>query len=377
MLNSRADCVSLSLGNMHGNINPKQISLFDALQDRGVIEREGVRLRHIFNSIISFDNLLVSWQEFLRGKRRRRDVAEFSLKFTDNLSSLHHDLASKTYRHGGYEAFKINDPKPRDIHKASVRDRLVHHAICRILYSYFDRKFIYDSYSCRLGKGTHRAIDRLRQFGRMVSRNNTRTCWVLKCDIRKFFASIEHGILKSILAKHIDDDDVLWLLSQVVDSFKSTGKIGIGLPLGNLTSQLLVNIFMNEFDQFMKCKLKTKYYIRYADDFVILHEDRRYLERIIPKISDFLGNKLKLALNYKKVFIKTLDSGVDFLGWVNFSHHRTLRTSTKKRMLKRLGNNAKPATLASCLGLLSHGNTHKIAQKICTRHSPVQDGFQF
>lgn len=163
-------------------------------------------------------------------------MIKFSLNFSDNVLSLHRELSEKIYQRGGYQAFKINDPKPRDIHKVSVRDRLVHHAICRILQPYFDRKFIFDSYSCRIGKGTHRAVDRFWHFGRIISKNNTRTCWVLKSDIRKFFANIDHRILKNILAKYIADEDTLRLLAQVIESFHTEGKIGIGLPLGNLTS---------------------------------------------------------------------------------------------------------------------------------------------
>lgn len=298
------------------------------------------------------------------GKKKRKDVAEFSLNFLDNILSLHTELEEKTYRHGGYQAFKINDPKPRDIHKASVRDRLVHHTIYRILYPYFDRKFIFDSYSCRVNKGTHRAIYRFRHFGRIVSKNHTRTCWVLKCDIRKFFANIDHKILKNFLRKNIADENASWLLAQVINSFQTKGKSAVGLPLGNLTSQLLVNIYMNEMDHYIKRELKIKFYIRYVDDFVILHEDKARLERIIPEISRFLETKLKLSLHPDKVFIKTLASGIDFLGWVNFSKHRTLRTSTKKRMIKKLRNNPKPESIASYIGMLSHGNTQKLYEEI-------------
>lgn len=174
-----------------------------------------------------------------------------------NIFALHYDLKYKRYKHQSYVAFKISDPKPRDIHKATVRDRLVHNAIYRILYPYFDKKFIYDSYSCRVGKGTHKAIYRLESFVRKVIRNNTKTRYVLKCDIRKFFANIDHKILKNILARHIQDKDTLNLLSNIINSFNSSNsaiaeKKETGLPLGNLTSQLLVNVYMNEFDHFMK-----------------------------------------------------------------------------------------------------------------------------
>ena len=165
-----------------------------------------------------------------------------------------------------------------------------------------------DSFSCRLEKGTHKAINRFRSFAYKVSKNNTKTCWVLKCDIKKFFASINHKILKDILAEYIPDKDILWLLSEIIDSFYSANS-GVGLPLGNLTSQLLVNIYMNKFDQFVKHRLKAKYYIRYADDFIILSRDKIWLERLLLEIKSFLENNLKLSIHPDKVFIKTLFSG--------------------------------------------------------------------
>jgi len=330
-----------------------------------VSERESRRrLCHTFNSIISLENLLTSWQEFIKGKRDRKDVCEFSVCLMDNIFSLRADLLRKTYRHGQYQAFKINDPKPRQIHKAQVRDRLLHHAIYRILYPYFDRKFIYDSYSCRDGKGTHRAINRFRNFAGKVSRNNTKTAWILKCDIKKFFANIDHRILIEILKRHIGNADTIWLLEQVIESFNTESRAEVGLPLGNLTSQLFINIYMNEFDQFAKRELKLRYYIRYADDFVILHENKTYLKDLIPKMSEYLRKQLKLYLHPKKVFIKTLSSGIDFLGWINFPYYRILRTATKRRMLRNLEQNNSKEARASYLGLLKHGNTYKLMERI-------------
>ena len=317
-----------------------------------------IQLSHSFEDIISAENLLDAWKEFIRGKRSKIDVQEFGSDLMDNILELHSDFANHIYKHGGYQAFNICDPKPRNIHKAAVRDRLLHHAIYRILYPFFDRVFIADSFSCRINKGTHKAVNRFREFAYKVGRNNTRTCWVLKCDIRKFFASIDHSILKNILANYIPDKDILWLLNRVIDSFEV--KPGIGLPLGNLTSQLLVNIYMNEFDQFVKHKLKIKYYIRYADDFIILSENKDWLENLIFKIRDFLNSELKLELHPNKVYIKTSASGIDFLGWIQFSDHRVLRTATKRRILKRIKENPKTETINSYLGLLGHGNTYKV-----------------
>ncbi len=272
----------------------------------------------------------------------------------ENIESLHRELLNFTYQHGLYQAFRINDPKPRQIHKASVQDRLLHHAVYRVLYPFFDRKFIADSYSCRLDKGTHRAMNRFRRFGYRVSRNHTRTVWVLKCDIRKFFENIDHGVLLEILKKHIEDEYVIGLLNNIISSFHK------GLPLGNLTSQLLVNIYMNEFDQIVKHQLKIKCYVRYADDFVILHYDKNYLEELLPKLADILQEYLKLELHPNKIFIKTLASGVDFLGWVHFPDHRVVRATTKRRMLKKLNDK----NLPSYLGLISHGNTYKLSKSV-------------
>ena len=319
---------------------------------------------HVYNDIISVKNLCHAWREFVRGKKLRKDVADFSLNLSQNIFNLHENLKNKLYRHGPYEAFPISDPKPRSIHKATVRDRLLHHAIYRVLYLHFDRRFIYDSYSCRYGKGTHKALDRFNQFVRQVSESNSRTGWVLKCDVRKFFASIDQAILIETVKKHISDPDIIWLIQRVVGSFEST-KPGKGLPLGNLTSQLLVNVYMNEFDQFVKHELKQKHYIRYADDFVIMHQDRSLLLEVLPKVHDFLNQELKLTLHPDKVFLKTAASGVDFLGWVHFPHHRVLRTTTKRRMFKKLGENPSTETRQSYLGLLGWGNGYKLGNNLC------------
>lgn len=281
-----------------------------------------------------------------------------------NIIALHQDLAGRRYKHSAYEAFNISDPKPRNIHKAAVRDRLLHHAIYRILYAFFDKVFIHDSYSCRLAKGTHKAINRFREFAYIESRNNTGTIWVLKCDIRKFFATIDHQVLKNILRRYISDNDICWLLDQIIDSFEPIKK-GVGLPLGNLTSQLLVNIYMNEFDQFVKRELKTKHYIRFADDFIIISSNRKWLGDVIISIRKFLGERLKLDLHPDKVFIRALASGVDFLGWVIFPDHRVLRTVVKRRVVRVIKTKElNTSSSQSYSGLLKHGNCNKLLKKI-------------
>jgi len=303
------------------------------------------------------ENLLLTWERFLRGKRRKKDVIAFQLRLAEELKNIHASLKNRTYVHGGYSAFNISDPKPRNIHKASVRDRVMHHLIYKTLYPYFDQRFIYDSYSCREEKGTHRALDRFRTFARRVSKNDTRTCYVLKGDIRKFFASIDHEILRAILKRHIADSELLAFIDRVIESFYAV-RPGVGLPLGNLTSQLLVNVYMHEFDHYVKQELGVKYYIRYADDFVVLSTDKTYLLKILPYMEVFLHERLRLTMHPDKVYIKTYSSGVDFLGWVHFPYHRQLRTATARKIMKRVRWYTKKETIASYRGLLRHGNTY-------------------
>jgi len=290
----------------------------------------------------------------------------------DNILQLHEDLKNKTYKHGGYQQFKINDPKPRTIHKASVRDRLLHHAVYRIFYPLYDKTFVSDSFSCRNNKGTYKAINRFRKFGYIVSKNNTKTCWILKCDIKKFFASIDQEILINILEQRIFDKNIINLLQEIICSFK----LG-GLPLGNLTSQLFANVYLNELDQFVKHKLKVKYYIRYADDFVIFIQNNDSLDnlatakisrRLILKINIFLWEKLKLQMHPDKVFIKRLKSGMDFLGWINFFDYRILRTKTKNRIIKRLNRDYNKEIFNSYLGLLKHGKSCRIKKNILNKY---------
>lgn len=314
---------------------------------------------HRYDEIISVENLLETWREFVKGKRGRPDVQAFERCLMTNLLALHECLADRSYRHSGYEAFAVSDPKPRSIHKATVSDRVLHRAIYRKLCPFFDRLFIADAFSCRVGKGTHKALDRFRAMARKASRNHTRTCWVLKCDIRKFFASISHEVLLRLLAFRIADEGVLRIIGQIISSF-SSGQPGIGLPLGNLTSQLFANVYLDPFDKFVKHRLKVAHYLRYADDFALLSEDRSHLVGLLPPVRAFLRDELRLDLHPDKVFLRTFASGVDFLGWIHFPDHRVLRTATKRRMFRAVRDGMNPAAVASYRGLLRHGNGAKL-----------------
>lgn len=334
--------------------------------------------KKLFSQLVSTDNLLDAWNEFKKGKRNKLDVQIFERNLEDNLFGLHAELASKKYKHDGYIGFYIRDPKVRHIHKATARDRVVHHAIFKCINPLFEPTFIHGSYSCRKDKGTLRAVKHLDKDMRKVYQIHGK-CFVLKCDIRKFFPTIDHKILFEIISRRIKDDDVLWLIWTVIDSFASefsTEKEKKGTPIGNLTSQIFVNIYMNEFDQYMKHTLGVENYVRYTDDFVIVHHDKNYLVRLKREIETFLMSRLKLSLHPDKVSIRTSKQGVDFLGYVVLPKAWVLRTKTKHRVFRKIKLKAKLLkaekiseksllqSFNSYLGILCHANCYGLEQKL-------------
>lgn len=326
----------------------------------------------IFHEIISLENLFCSWREFKKGKEGKRDVQEFALSAEESIFKLHENLKSGNFKHGHYTSFYIQDPKLRHIHKASVLDRILHHAVVRVIEPLFDPKFIYDSYSSRKGKGTHKAIKRLRQFAWQLSRNDTKTVWVLQCDIRKFFDSVDHNLLTGLIGSQIHDEQALDLICEIIVSYGG----GKGIPLGNVISQLFSNIYLNEFDQFVKNKLRAKHYIRYADDFVILSRNPEILRELIKQINHFLDSVLKLQLHPDKISLKKWHQGIDFLGYVSFPHYCILRTKTKRRALRKAGlkyaecekglidAHGLNQSVQSYLGILKHCRGHGISEQI-------------
>jgi len=340
---------------------------------------------NLFDQIISPENLFWAWNSFKSGKRNKRDVLMFERHLEENIFQLHRELRNKTYKHGPYTGFYIRDPKQRHIHKADVRDRVLHHAIFSIINPIFEETFIPTSFSCRIGFGTHKGVDTLENITRTITRNGTRNCFVLKCDIKKFFDSVDHKILLQIIEKRIKDKDAIWLLKSIIESYttvpaRERERVNPvprkGIPIGNLTSQLFANIYMNEFDQFMKHELHIKHYVRYTDDFAIASPDRVYLENLIEPISKFLSDHLLLNLHPKKISIRKLNQGIDFLGYVIFPKHRLLRTKTRRRMFVKLtekimayhagviSEKSLVASLQSYLGVMSHADTVRLADKI-------------
>lgn len=321
-----------------------------------------------YYQLISLENIFQAWSEFRKGKAKRLDVQLFERNLEDNLFELQQRLKNKTYRHGSYQSFYVNDPKQRHIHKAIVADRVIHHLLYTFLYNIFDKSFIYDSYSCRLNKGTHKAVSRLVKFTRIVSKNYTNPCWALKLDIQKFFASIDHEVPLNLLKEKIKDEDMIWLLEQIIDSFYSDKGEGKGMPLGNLTSQVFANIYLNELDQFVKHELKVKYYLRYADDFLFLSKDKGLLSSYIDALRQFLSNELKLELHPKKIIFRKLEWGIDFLGYIVLPHYILPRTKTRRRIFKKLKEKVSlenfDQSLQSYLGYLGHASSFKITQEL-------------
>jgi len=313
----------------------------------------------LYENIISLENLLHAWKEFRKGKRKKADVARFEFNLEDNLFKLHKELLEERYIPAPYEAFYVKDPKLRHIHKAGARDRLLHQALFRMLYPLFDKHFIFDSYSSRNLKGTHRGAKRLEAFIRKATQNWTRQAWCLKCDVRKFFDSIDHKSLLLLISRNKQiDERTMKLIETIIRGFeKNPGK---GLPLGNVTSQLFANVYMNELDQFAKHILKAKFYARYCDDFVIVETSREVLESSIPRIGNFLQDRLKLLLHPNKIHIRKARQGIDFLGHVILPHRNVIRTKTKKRIFKKLN----PKNVMSYKGMLSHGKGERIIQEI-------------
>ncbi len=288
----------------------------------------------LFDQIISIENLFDAWFDFSKGKRKRTDVQRFGLRLEENIFALHGDLVTGKWRHEVYQAFCVADPKPREIHKATVRDRVVHHAIVRAIESIFDQSFIYDSWSCRKGKGTHKSILRLHNNLEKLNRKYRGNVWVLKCDIRRFFSSIDHGILLDHIQQKISDKQTIELIRNIINSFTP------GLPLGNLTSQLFANVYMNKFDHFAQEKLGAHRYMRYSDDFLLVHNNPDHLQLCLKRIDIYITEELNMQLHPHKIQLRRFDHGIDWLGYMLYPGYRIMRTSTKKRMRNRIEQTA-------------------------------------
>jgi len=275
----------------------------------------------LYENIISLKNLLLAYKKAKKGKAKKDYVNKFEENLAYNIKILHEDLKNESYRPKPLVTFILRDPKTRRISKSIFRDRIVHHAIVGIVEPFFDKTFIYDSCANRIGKGTLFALKRLEVFQRKVTSNLSRESFCLKADIKHYFQELDRNILLRIIRKKIGCEKTLRLIELIIYNFE--GKKG--MPLGNLTSQFFANVYLNELDYFVKHELKAKYYIRYVDDFVILHSSKKQLKRWKQEIDLFLKENLKLELHPDKSRIISLSKGIGFLGFRNFYHFRLLR----------------------------------------------------
>ena len=368
--------------------------------------------------MVSFPNLMRAAHLAQRGKRTKTNTARFNFFMERELFQLQQELKDGSYQPGQYRSFYVLDPKKRLISAAPYRDRVVHHALCRIIEPIFESRFIYHSYACRVDKGTHRAIDKCQVF----IRNNQ---YCLQGDIQKYFESINHEVLMNILRRWIKDERVLWLARLIIESSFSPqrtqrksplippfnkgglggfdffvplclcGKSGIGLPIGNLTSQFFANVYLNELDYFVKFDLREKYYIRYMDDFLVFGDDKKHLAYLKERIAVFLNDNLKLRMHDlpaeapaqagKKSTIFPVKDGVSFLGFRIFRDYRLILKENVRRFIKRMKRMAFEYqvgrlslseisnSVQSWIAYARYGNTYNLRCKILMHLHPVRN----
>ncbi|MGH7454270.1 MAG: reverse transcriptase domain-containing protein [bacterium] len=342
---------------------------------------------NLYASICSFENLLAAAKKAQQGKRFQENVARCNVNLENELVQLQRELWQQTYQPGGYREFIIYEPKQRMISAAPYRDRVVHHALCNVIAPLFERTFIFDSYANRVGKGTHAAILRYQEFCR-------KNPFALKCDIKKYFPSIDHELLKAEIRRTIACPDTLWLIDRILDGSNAQEPVieyfpgddlftpherQKGLPIGNLTSQFFANVYLNRFDHFIKEILQCRFYLRYVDDSVVLGNDKAWLWEIKAQIETYLEH-LRLRLHEHKCQIRCTDQGVTFLGFRVFPEFRLLRRDhivRAQRRLRRLQTRyaAQEKSLAEVtravhgwLGHAAFGDTYHLREKLFAEH---------
>ena len=311
-----------------------QQTSFDLILKSNNLSAENFSVSTLYGKVISFENLLEAYRKARLGRRDRKYVLDWEFNLEKRLLPLQKELQEKRYTPGAYHYFYVCDPKKRLVATAPFKDRIVHHAICNIIEPIFDKSFIYDTYACRNGKGMHSAVVRLQQFLRKKDAK-----YALKCDIKKYFDSINHQILEGLLREKIKDERLMQLLVMIIKS----QKLPRGMPIGNLTSQLFAGIYLSKLDHFVKRHLRAKYYLRYMDDFLILAPEKPVLHQWREEIRKFLKVELDLTLKKSTGQVFPTYLGVDFIGFVTFSTHRLVR----KASLRRFWTKAKKGGLSA------------------------------
>ncbi|MGK0188650.1 MAG: RNA-directed DNA polymerase [Verrucomicrobiales bacterium] len=300
------------------------------------------RHKHLWGKIVTFDNLSTAAREAMRGKRGKSAAARFFTSWEKDVVVLERELQEGTYLPGAYHYFYIHDPKTRQVAATPFRDRVVHHALVRVLEPLFERRFIEDSFACRKGKGTHAGMRRALQLAK-------RYRYALKCDIRRYFPPIDQGLLTGMISRVVGDQEALGLVDLIlrthVDRIDRVWPLGaslfdatekrLGLPIGNLTSQFFANIYLDRFDHFVKQDLRVKGYLRYVDDFLLFSDDRAELKQLGRQCAAHLA-EISLEIHPDKYRLLPTDKGVDFCGYVVCGDGRIkVRSSSVRRFQKR------------------------------------------
>ena len=317
-------------------------------------------------------NLDLAFRKARKHKTLKPYVMEFESNLSENLSLLQTELLLHSYQPRALETFILRDPKTRKISKSHFRDRIIHHALCNIIEPLFEKSFIFDSYANRIGKGALKALERFEYFSRKVTQNNYRPAYILKADIRHYFENVSHNILLKILKSKIKDERVIWLIKKILKNHS----VEKGMPLGNLTSQFFANVYLNELDQFVKHQLKAKYYLRYVDDFAIIHNSKEVLEEWKERIDTFLTKSLALTLHPDKSKIIPISRGIEFLGFKIFPHYRLMKRRNRRKFKRKLRetvclfDNKEIAYdsiydfIEGWIAYAKHANTYNLRQKI-------------
>jgi len=312
------------------------------------------RKGNLYHQICSIENLKLADKIARKGKLKQPGIIFHDKNRERNIRLLHEMLLNKTYKTSEYTTFSIYEPKERIIYRLPYfPDRITHHAVMNILEPLFISTFTVDTYSCIKSRGIHAAANAVKCALKDIS--GTQFC--LKMDVRKFYPSIDHAILKQLLRRKIKDQDLLWLLDEIIDSTD-------GLPIGNYLSQYFANFYLTYFDHWIKEEKKVKYYFRYADDLVIMAGNKTYLHQILSDITKYLQEQLKLTVkdNYQ---VYPVDArGIDFLGYVFFHTHTRLRKTIKQNFARMLARNRNPASIASYKGWAKHCNGKHLMKKL-------------
>lgn len=323
------------------------------------------RLNNLYQQICSIENLQLADAKARRGKGDQYGIQVHDRSREANIQALQRMLVEKTYRTSAYTTFKVYEPKEREVFRLPYfPDRITHHAVMNVLEPVFISVFTADTYSCIKGKGIHAAARRLKQALKDVS--GTRYC--LKLDICKFYPSIDHQVLKQLLRRKFKDQNLLWLLDEIIDSAP-------GVPIGNYLSQYFANYYLTWFDHWIKEEKEVKYYFRYADDLVILGATKQELHSLLADIREYLQANLRLTVkkNYQIFPVNAINGrGIDFLGYVFYHSHTLLRKTIKQNFARKLARNPKATSIASYYGWAKHCNSTNLLKKLLTHHDEFQ-----